>query len=175
MSTPDPASRFSRRTLLACTLGIFAAGFTFDQLTKLWALSALANGNEIELLPFLSLRLAFNPGAAFSLGAEYGAVTAIVVLVLLVALTAWIATKIANRHRLTDVALLALVAGGGWGNMYDRIFRANDGPLTGHVVDMIAVDWFAIFNFGDVLVVSGMIAWVAYLQFRSGASRPTAK
>lgn len=175
MSTPHPVSRLSRRTLLACTLGVLAAGFAFDQLTKLWALSALADGTEIELLPSASFRLAFNPGVAFSLGAEYGAVTAVVVLILLVALTVWIATKIASRHRLTEVALLALVAGGGWGNMYDRIFRANDGPLTGHVVDMVAVDWFAIFNFGDVLVVCGMIGWVAYSLFRGGGSHRTAE
>lgn len=174
MSAPDTASRLSRRTLLASTLGVFAAGFAFDQLTKLWALSSLADGTEIELLPSVSFRLAFNPGVAFSLGAEYGAVTAFVVLIILTALTAWIATKAARRHRFTEVAILALVAGGGWGNMYDRIFRANDGPLTGHVVDMIAVDWFAIFNFGDVLVVCGMIAWVAYGLFGSGGSHRTA-
>lgn len=175
MSTPGTASRLSRRMLLVSTLGVFAAGFAFDQLTKLWALSSLADGTEIELLPSVSFRLAFNPGVAFSLGAEYGAVTAFVVLIILTALTTWIATKAALRHRFTEVAILALVAGGGWGNMYDRIFRANDGPLTGHVVDMIAVDWFAIFNFGDVLVVCGMIAWVAYGLFGSGGSHRTAE
>ncbi|WP_185740427.1 signal peptidase II [Homoserinimonas aerilata] len=161
MSIADTASGRSRRTLLVSALGVFAAGFAFDQLTKLWALSALADGTEIPLLPSASFSLAFNPGVAFSLGAEYGAVTASVVLILLTGLTVWIATKIARRHRLAEIALLTLVAAGGWGNMYDRITRANDGALTGHVVDMIAVDWFAIFNFGDVLVVCGMIAWLA--------------
>lgn len=165
MSTPDTATGRSRRTLLVGTLGVFAAGFAFDQSTKLWALAALSDGTEIELLPSVSFRLAFNPGVAFSLGADYGAVTGFFVLVLLAALTVWIATKIARRHRFTDLAILALVAGGAWGNMYDRITRADDGPLTGHVVDMIAVDWFAIFNFGDVLVVCGMIAWIARSLF----------
>lgn len=93
MSTPGTASRLSRRMLLVSTLGVFAAGFAFDQLTKLWALSSLADGTEIELLPSVSFRLAFNPGVAFSLGAEYGAVTAFVVLIILTALTTWIARK----------------------------------------------------------------------------------
>lgn len=173
MSPPDTATRPSRRALVVGALGVFAAGFAFDQLTKFWALVALADGTEIELLPSVSFRLAFNPGVAFSLGADYGAVTGFFVLVLLTALTVWIATKIARRHRFADIAILALVAGGGWGNMYDRISRANDGPLTGHVVDMIAVDWFAIFNFGDVLVVCGMIAWIARSLFASDDSHHT--
>ncbi|GHD51964.1 signal peptidase II [Mycetocola manganoxydans] len=175
MSAPNTETRLSRRALLASTLGVFAASFAVDQLTKLWALSALADGTEFVLLPSVSFRLAFNPGVAFSLGAEYGAVTGFFVLILLTALSVWIAWKIVRRHRLTELAILGLVAGGGWGNMYDRITRGNDGLLTGHVVDMIAVDWFAIFNFGDVLVVCGMVAWIAHSLFGSGESHRSAR
>ncbi|MET0716673.1 MAG: signal peptidase II, partial [Mycetocola sp.] len=92
------------------TLGVFALGFTFDQVIKLSALSALADGTAIELLPSVSFRLAFNPGVAFSLGASYGAVTGLFVLTLLTALTVWIGTKITRRHRPLELAILALVA-----------------------------------------------------------------
>ena len=37
-----------------------------DQVTKLWADSALASRPPIHLLPHLDLRLAYNAGAAFS-------------------------------------------------------------------------------------------------------------
>ena len=43
--------------------------------------------------------------------------------------------------------------------MYDRISRAEGGPLSGSVVDFIAVDWFAVFNVADILTVVGMMVW----------------
>ena len=40
-----------------------------DQVTKFWAVSALSDGRQISVIPgFLSFRLLYNAGAAFSTG-----------------------------------------------------------------------------------------------------------
>jgi signal peptidase II len=43
-----------------------------DQLTKLWADSALTRFESVELLPFLNFTLMYNTGAAFSFLADAG-------------------------------------------------------------------------------------------------------
>ena len=46
-----------------------------DQLTKLWIENSFVLGERIELLPILEFTRAHNPGAAFSFGADGGAVS----------------------------------------------------------------------------------------------------
>ena len=57
--------------------------------------------------------------------------------------------------------LLAVILGGAVGNLIDRIFRADDGWLSGKVVDFVDVSWFAVFNVADVFVVCGVIVLIA--------------
>lgn len=154
-----------RRTILHTLLviAVLLTGFALDQLSKLWALNALADGAEIPILPTLSLRLAFNPGAAFGLGAESGPIMAVGILALLLGLTGWIIARLVRGSPLLGTLLLTAVAAGGWGNMSDRLTRGDGQFLSGHVVDFIAVDWFAIFNLGDVLTVVGITAWAITL------------
>ena len=169
------AASSSRRTVFLWALVVFTVGIAADQLTKLWAVTALGDGSSIPLVPTVSLRLAYNPGVAFSLGANAGPTIALGILVILLALTAWIAWKVRARQPILGILLLTVVASGGWGNMFDRATRATDGFLSGHVVDFIAVDWFAIFNFGDVLTVCGMIAWAVYTEFMRDRSNDVAE
>lgn len=154
-----------RRTILHTLLviAVLITGFALDQLTKLWALNALAGGEELPILPTISLRLAFNPGAAFGLGAESGPALAVGVLALMLGLTGWIIYRLLRASPLLGTLLLTAVAAGGWGNMFDRLTRGDGQFLSGHVVDFIAVDWFAIFNLGDVLTVAGITAWAITL------------
>jgi signal peptidase II len=154
--TPTLTTRLVRGV---ATLLVFVAGIAADQLTKWWALSALADGSTIPILPTVSLRLAFNPGVAFGLGADLGPVVAVGILVILLALSAWILWNALRGSARPRVLVLTAVAAGGWGNMYDRISRAEGGPLSGSVVDFIAVDWFAVFNVADILTVVGMMVW----------------
>ena len=51
--------------------------------------------------------------------------------------------------------------GGAISNLLDRIFRADDGVLSGEVVDFIDVTWYAVFNVADIFVVCGAIAFGA--------------
>lgn len=158
---PRTASRGATRVILAAAaVLVFVAGLAADQLSKSWALTALVDGATIPLLPTVSLRLAFNPGVAFGLGADQGPVAAVFILVILIVLGFWICWNLVRGTARPHILLLVAVAAGGSGNMYDRLSRADGAPFTGAVVDFIAVDWFAVFNVGDILTVVGILAWV---------------
>lgn len=52
--------------------------------------------------------------------------------------------------------------------MTDRVGRAPAGaPLTGEVVDYLAVSWFAIFDIADVFAVGGVLVWIMVVMLRS--------
>ncbi|GHF12642.1 signal peptidase II [Pseudolysinimonas yzui] len=147
--------------LAAAVVLVFVAGLAADQLSKSVGATELADGAAIPLLPTVSLRLAFNPGVAFGLGADLGPVVAVLILVILLALSFWICRNLVRGTARPRILVLVAVAAGGSGNMYDRITRADGTPMSGSVVDFIAVDWFAVFNVGDILAVVGILAWVA--------------
>jgi signal peptidase II len=131
-----------------------------DQLTKQWALSALADG-PIDLVGSLRLRLSFNSGTAFSLGSGRGGLISVlglvVVAVLLRGVLAW-------PGRLPLLAA-GLVAGGAVGNVVDRIFRDGEGFLGGKVVDFVDLQWWPVFNVADMGICVGA-ALLAILSFR---------
>ena len=56
----------------------------------------------------------------------------------------------------------ASILGGALGNLVDRLFRADDGPLSGEVIDFIDVTWYAVFNVADIFVVCGCVAFGVY-------------
>jgi signal peptidase II len=138
-----------------------------DQLTKQWALAEFADGHVVELFPTLQLRLALNPGVAFGMGAELGPALVIGLIVVLLGLISWIALRILHGKDTVGTLALAAAAGGGVGNLIDRVFRAEDGPLSGHVVDFVGVEWFAIFNVADIFTTCGIALWAATTFFSS--------
>lgn len=164
-------STVGRLTTFAATV---AGAFAIDQLTKAWALSSLDNGEEIELGLGVSLRLVFNPGIAFGLGGDFGAPLVIGIMALTTALLTWIAIRVIRGRNLASTALLAIAAGGAIGNLWDRTTRAQTGPLSGEVVDFIAVDWFAIFNMADVFTTLGLLGWAILLLQRDRPDIPVA-
>ncbi|MBN9240157.1 MAG: hypothetical protein BGO97_10625 [Micrococcales bacterium 70-64] len=160
------------RRVASRVVAVAVVALIADQFTKQWALANLAHGEVIPLLSTFQLRLAFNPGAAFGMGAEAGPIMAWAILLILTGLTAWIAVRVSRGLDPRETYLLALVAGGGWGNMVDRILRSTDLPLSGSVVDFLAWDNFAIFNIGDVFAVGGIIAWALYRLTRLPRLQP---
>ncbi len=128
-----------------------------DQLTKTWALDAL-NDRTIDLIGSLRLRLVFNTGSAFSIGAGLGPVLAIVgVGIVVVLLRA--SRDVAGAPALTA---LGLVLGGAVGNLADRLFR-QPGPFRGHVVDFLQLPNWPVFNIAD----SAICVAAALVVFRS--------
>lgn len=139
-----------------------------DQLAKWWALARLEPGRCtpdtcIDVVGPLRFHLAFNPGAAFSSftggGPVLGAL-AVVMSVYLVHLARQTTDPIAH-------AAFAAVAGGAVGNVMDRVRRADDGFLSGEVVDFIDLQFWPIFNVADMAVVGGVAVLMVRL-WRTG-------
>lgn len=142
--------------------------FTIDRVTKAWALAALADGTVIPLAPGLRLELYFNPGVAFGIGADVGWPLVIGLMLIVAALGVWVTLRLIRRVSLPGTVFLAVVIGGALGNLWDRISRAQGGPLTGEVIDFLAVDWFSIFNVADIFTTCGFIAWAMTSSPMSG-------
>lgn len=148
MSTPEPAiSRWG--PVLSIAIVVLVA----DQLTKSWAVNALADGHIIDLVSTLRFRLAFNTGMSFSLGSGSGALIAPLALVVVGAML-WMARRMTSR---LGLAAVGLIAGGAIGNVVDRVFRSGDGFLGGGVVDFIDLQWWPVFNVADMGVVVGAV------------------
>ena len=138
-----------------------------DQVTKRWALNALADGRSRHVIWTIDWNLTFNSGMAFSraqgVGPYIGAIAFIVVIVMLFSLRR-------SGGRLSTVAV-GLVVGGALGNLTDRIFR-EDGWLRGRVVDFIDPNWFPIFNVADIgVTVGGALLLIAALVESRAVSR----
>lgn len=157
----------SRRAHFAVTLAIATVVLVVDQVTKRWALNALADGRSRHVIWTIDWNLTFNSGMAFSraqgVGPYIGAIAFIVVIVMLLSLRR-------SGGRLSTVAI-GLVVGGALGNLTDRVFR-EDGWLRGRVVDFIDPNWFPIFNVADIgVTVGGALLLIAALVESRTASR----
>ena len=127
-----------------------------DQLTKLWASSALSYAEPVPIIPFLNLTLLHNTGAAFSFLSEAGGwqrwFFALVALVISAVILVWI-RRLPNGKVWLAISL-ALVLGGALGNVWDRIF-------LGYVVDFIDVYYqrwhWPAFNLADAAISVGAV------------------
>jgi signal peptidase II len=124
------ATKFSPAMLKWLWLSVLV--IVLDLLSKYWMSSHLQYGVSVQILPFFSLTLLHNTGAAFSfLAAESGwqrwffIVLATTISVVLVS---WLG-RIKNDIWLS--CAIALVLGGALGNLFDRI-------VYGYVVDFFA-------------------------------------
>jgi signal peptidase II len=163
---PDQAPGRST-AVLAAIVAIVVGGAAADQATKAWAQSALGNGRTIDLLPTLQFDLHYNNGFSFGTGQGAGSIIGVVVI----AMSLYLANLIRREQATGRSLILSAILGGAIGNLLDRIFRADDGPLSGDVVDFIDVSWFAIFNVADILVVGGVIIFVLNELFLTSFAR----
>lgn len=141
---------------------IFAFSIISDQLTKMWAVNVLKNGESIKLIGnFLRFTYAENKGAAFSiLQNQMGFF--IITTVIMLAVLAYIYFKTKNITQLSKLSI-AMIAGGAIGNFIDRL-------RLGYVVDFIDVRFgsfynFPIFNIADSFVVCGTILMIILILF----------
>ena len=165
-ATPTPTARRqgpSPTARRAVVLAVAAAVAAVDLSLKAWAQTGLPAGG-FEAGP-VDLRLAYNPGVAFSLaaGAPAGAVIAGTALVTVgVAALTWAGAPTATRLRL---GAFAAVLGGAVANLTDR---AGDGVVT----DYLHSGWWPTFNLADTAIVTGAILLVLSSM---GASRASGK
>ena len=140
-------------------LPIAGAVLVLDQLSKFLIERAFALHQELVLLPFLSLQLTYNTGAAFSFLHDAGGWQRWFLSVVSIAIMIWLAVWI---HRLApaDRRLLwplALILGGAAGNLIDRLF-------TGAVTDFIVLHYrgwhWPTFNLADAAISVGVVVLI---------------
>lgn len=161
MSPSEPIRRSSARFLVVATLVLVLLA---DQASKTWALNSLSDG-PVDLFWTLRLRLAFNSGAAFSLGEGFPWVFAALAVIVLVGL-GFVALR-STLGRASAVGL-GLVAGGAVGNLFDRLLRSHDGA----VVDFIDLQWWPVFNLADACLFVG-IGLLLLTWGRTGSAAPS--
>jgi len=140
-------------------LGIALAVIVADHLTKFWVTSVLDYQEAVPVLPFFSLVLVYNTGAAFSFLASAGGwqrwffiAIGLIATIIIVRLL----KRHAQQPRLAFA--LALLLGGALGNVIDRV-------VLGHVVDFLYFHYrsfaWPAFNVADSAITIGaaLLIW----------------
>ncbi|MDN5725927.1 MAG: signal peptidase II [Propionibacteriales bacterium] len=140
-------------------------GLSIDQVAKTAALARLDPDAPISLLGgLLTLQLAWNDGAAFSLGGGGNLTWLFTTFAVLVfcGVTWFVLRRL--RHRGWGL-VLGLLTAGVLGNLADRLFRPP-GPGVGHVVDYLQLPKWPIFNVADIFVTSAAIGiiWLSVIK-----------
>ena len=144
---PDVAARpvGRMRTWLFGTAVVVAA---VDLAVKAAAARDLAARGTVDVFGPVDLRLLFNPGAAFGLGAALPAAAVVTVTGLVIVGVAVFAWRMVPTLGWVGWLGLALVLGGAVGNVTDR-------ALDGVVTDYLHTGWWPTFNLADVAIVTG--------------------
>ena len=147
--------RPSRRLLFLYSCAVAAFTIAVDVISKQLALLYLSTEERIDLLgEFLGLQLAFNTGAAFSIGSK---LTPFITLLGLIATVLLIRAALRTKHR-NYAAAIGLILGGALGNLVDRLF-APPGFGRGAVTDFLAYGQQFIGNLADVAIGAGVVLY----------------
>ena len=136
-----------------------AAVFVIDRAVKMIALANLAMGEQVVIWPgVLEWRLTYNQGMALGLLSGYTLVN--LVLPVAVVVLGWVVFRRYRATGFTTVAT-ALVAGGFFGNLFDRF-------SMGFVTDMVYFPWMPwyICNLADIAICFGVGLLAVSLLFR---------
>ena len=155
MSAPSPANPAGMspvagkarriKIVLLVSAAVLAAS---DLVIKALAEALLSNGAAVDL-GLVNLKLLYNTGVAFSLGADLAPWLVVAATATIVLAMAWYAVSTAPAMPALSRAGAAMVLGGGAGNLVDRL----DGR---GVVDYLHSGWFPTFNLADVFVTAGV-------------------
>jgi len=137
---------------------IIAVSVAVDQYVKMWALDTLRPVGTIQFIPgLLKWTYVENRGAAFGIFDGQRWILSVVSVVIVLACF-YVLIKKLFKTRLENLCV-ALIAGGGIGNLIDRISR-------GFVVDYIDINElfsYPMFNFADCCVVVGAVLFAVYV------------
>lgn len=143
----------ARSNSIVFVSSVLLGTIVLDQVTKWAALTFLSTPPyKVEVTPFFDLSLGFNTGVSFGF---FGDVFSnqqwpliAITIAIAVALTVW-ALRV---NRLLEALAIALIAGGAFGNIIDRI---RQGAVT-DFLDFHAMGWhWPAFNFADVFIFVG--------------------
>ena len=172
-----------RPTPAAWFWGLVAGGVALDQLTKLIAWLAL-DGDGATVIPYIFyLKIAWNPGMAFSLGAKLGTAAPFVLALLnlvIIGVVIWIRTKaeVPAMRRHFDLAM-GLILAGAFGNIIDRVhppFKVLD--FLDFWIGKPAFDnrWhWPTFNVADIFIVVGVGVYIFWAWRSDQAAKAEGK
>ena len=128
-----------------------------DRIAKYLVSSSMSVGDSVTLIPgILELHYIRNTGAAFS-SFSGKTVFLIVFTVLLLAGLSIYAVKERKKLPAAQRTALAMIIGGGAGNLIDRI-------ATGSVVDFLNIHIIPVFNVADIAITcGGVLLFIAVL------------
>lgn len=151
-SAVDGGARRAARWLAAGAVVVVV--LALDQVTKAIVRAEIVPGQQNDVLGPLSFVNVHNRGVAFGFLSGGGAIVLVVVLAALTLLVAYFA-----RH--ADRPLLwlptGLVLGGALGNLIDRVHQ-------GYVTDFIRFPHWPAFNVADIAITCGVVVLVLVLE-----------
>jgi signal peptidase II len=129
---------------------------TLDQISKLAVVKAMNLYESVSVIPYFNLTYVHNTGAAFSFLSDAGGwqrwLFAILAASISVVLVVWLAKL--KKHETLLAVSLALILGGAFGNLIDRI-------AYGYVIDFLDVyyqSWhWPAFNIADSAITLGVL------------------
>ena len=138
-----------------------------DQIIKYVVANQLGMGNQIEVIKnFFYIHCIPNHGIAFGKMENMQPLVITVTAALMIGISVYIFLKRKKESPLM-LTILAMIVGGGVGNIIDRI-------LLGYVVDYLDFRvWSYIFNFADICVVVGCFAMMGLVLFDSWKEKET--
>ncbi len=108
---------------------------------------------------FLTIQLSYNTWIAFSLPIEWLPLQMITIGIILAIIYQYFQQEYEKSSYLLDTSYILILAG--WAShAYERVF-------VGHVVDFIAVKYFAILNFADIFIsVWVFLLIISYIRYK---------
>ena len=143
---------------------IIIAAVILDQIIKNCVVNSMSLYESIPVIQdILHITYIHNTGAAFSLMAGQISVLILLPLLMITAAVVFMLIMRKKGHPLMMTSV-ALIAGGGIGNLIDRI-------ALGYVVDYLDFRVFPIFNLADIAVCTGCGLLVLYVLFFDGKQK----
>ena len=140
---------------------IIIVAVAVDQLIKRLVVDTMALYESIPVLQdVFHITYIRNTGAAFSIMEGQISVLILLPVVMITAAVVFIIIKRRTAHPLLMTSV-AMIAGGGIGNLIDRV-------ALGYVVDYLDFRVFPIFNAADIFVCAGCGLLILYVLFIDG-------
>ena len=157
----EPPAEPSPQRRLRLLVAVAAVVLALDVVTKVLAVRWLTPGQPVPIIgDTVTWTLVRNSGAAFSMATGYTWVLTLVATGVVFGIM-WMGRRLVSPWWALG---LGMILGGALGNLVDRFFR-SPGPLRGHVVDVLSIGWWPVFNVADPAVVGGAILLVVLSLF----------
>ena len=148
----------ARSTSIVVVSSVLLGTIVLDQVTKWAALTFLSTPPyKVEVTPFFDLSLGFNTGVSFGVFGDLFSNQQWPLIAVTIAIAKVLAVWAGRTDRLLETVAIALMAGGAFGNIIDRI---RQGAVTDFLdFHVMGLHWPA-FNFADVFICAGAASLV---------------